>query len=135
MEGKVVFVTVQHLCQVLLSLYGAYFSYIAITKLRGYEETTRKLAKWSKVVEDELYRTQTTQATGAGAVCHFASKPHSTLLCLHRIFADRMQHPNLPRPPVRRVQAPEMGAILRITDHAGDGAGGAGNDQELLDTA
>ena len=131
MEGKVVFVTAQHLCQVLLSLYGAYFSYIAITKLRGYEETTRKLAKWSKVVEDELYKTQTTQATGAGAVC--PSFNFSTFFT--HILADRMQHSNLPCPPVRRVQAPEMGAVLCVAHHAGDCAGGAGNDQELLDTS
>lgn len=54
-----------HLTQAALSLYGGYSSYIAITNLQKYEETTKKLAKWSGTVEEQLQKTRTTQGTGA----------------------------------------------------------------------
>ena len=68
MDGRAIFVRISHSALIGLSLYGAVCSYAAITKLRGYEETTKKLAKWSSVVEQELYKTRTTQASGAMAV-------------------------------------------------------------------
>lgn len=70
MDGRAIFVRVSHSVLIGLSLYGAVCSYVAITKLQGYEETTKKLAKWSSVVEQELYKTRTTQASGALAVYH-----------------------------------------------------------------
>lgn len=69
MDGRQIFVRVSHSVLVGLSLFGVACSYFAITKLRGYEETTKKLAKWSNVVEQELSKTRTTQASGAIAVC------------------------------------------------------------------
>ena len=53
-----------HFSQLLLCLYGARFSYVAITNLRKYEKITREAAKWSKDVEIQLQLTRTTQATG-----------------------------------------------------------------------
>jgi len=64
-----VYLQLMFLCQVVLSGWGAYQSYIAITNLRKYEETTKKLAKWSSEVENQLNKTRTTQASGAIAVC------------------------------------------------------------------
>lgn len=54
-----------HAAQAILSLYGGYSSYIAITNLQKYEATTKKLAKWSSTVEEQLQKTRTTQGTGA----------------------------------------------------------------------
>lgn len=68
MDGKSTFVSITHGALVGLSLFGVVNSYVAITKLRGYEDTTKKLAKWSSVVENELHKTRTTQASGALAV-------------------------------------------------------------------
>jgi aspartate/tyrosine/aromatic aminotransferase len=58
-----------HACQVALCCYGGYQSYLAITNLQKYEQTTKKLAKWSQQVDEQLRKTQTTQASGAAAVC------------------------------------------------------------------
>lgn len=69
MDGRQIFVRVTHCALVGLSLFGIACSYFAITQLRGYEQTTKKLAKWSEVVEQELSKTRTTQASGAIAVC------------------------------------------------------------------
>jgi hypothetical protein len=68
MDGRTIFVSLSHGSLVGLSLFGAVNSYTAITKLQGYEETTKKLAKWSTTVEQELYKTRTTQGSGAIAV-------------------------------------------------------------------
>ncbi|EMC96197.1 hypothetical protein BAUCODRAFT_70754 [Baudoinia panamericana UAMH 10762] len=57
-----------HVCQAGLSAWGGYQSYIAITNLRKYEETTKKLAKWSNTVEEQLHKTRTTQGAGAVAI-------------------------------------------------------------------
>ena len=65
MDGKTLFLLLQHFCQLLLSLNGARVSYLAIINLQKYEETTKKLAKWSTEVENQLYKTRTTQAFGA----------------------------------------------------------------------
>ncbi|KAI7283623.1 hypothetical protein KC345_g2814 [Hortaea werneckii] len=67
-----------HACQVALCCYGGYQSYLAITNLQKYEQTTKKLAKWSQQVDEQLRKTQTTQASGAAAV--FASLLASSIL-------------------------------------------------------
>jgi len=54
-----------YLSQVGLVLYGAQYSYTAITNLRKYEEITKKAAEWSEQVADHLKKTRTTQASGA----------------------------------------------------------------------
>lgn len=67
-----------HLAQALLSGYGAYHSYRAITNLSTYEATTKKLAKWSDEVAHQLHKTRTTQATGAVTVrSNQSSSPQS----------------------------------------------------------
>lgn len=58
----------QHVAQLFLSLYGGALSYVAITNLRKYEAASKKLAEWSSTAEHELWKTRTTQATGALAV-------------------------------------------------------------------
>lgn len=73
MDSRRIFVSLSHGSQVGLSLFGVANSYVAITKLQGYEATTKKLAKWSTTVEEELYKTRTTQATGAIAVGNVSS--------------------------------------------------------------
>ncbi|KAK5133354.1 hypothetical protein LTR08_007788 [Meristemomyces frigidus] len=68
MAAPGIYLRLTHVTQVVLSAYGAYQSYIAITNLRTYEATTKKLAKWSNEVDRQLSRTRTTQAAGAIAV-------------------------------------------------------------------
>lgn len=62
------YLQLMHVSQAVLCCYGAYQSYIAITNLRKYEETTKKLAKWSGTAEEQLHKTRTTQTSGALAV-------------------------------------------------------------------
>ena len=52
----------------LLSLYAAQKSYIAITNLQQYEETSEKAAKYLEKAAEELYQTRVTQASGAATV-------------------------------------------------------------------
>lgn len=52
----------------LLSLYAAQKSYIAITNLQKYEERTEKAAKHLEKAGRDLYKTRVTQASGAAAV-------------------------------------------------------------------
>lgn len=79
-----------HISQLLLCLYGARFSYVAIRNLRMYEESTKKAAKWSKVVEDHLFLTRTTQATAALTVRLVPFPPpsvHLSNLCASQLIA------------------------------------------------
>ncbi|KAI3326866.1 hypothetical protein HD806DRAFT_485179 [Xylariaceae sp. AK1471] len=57
-----------HLVQVVIAAYGAMQSQVAITRLLKYEDATKKLAKISSEAEHQLYRTRTTQASGAVAI-------------------------------------------------------------------
>jgi len=68
MKTTMLYLQLMLICQAVTSCYGAYQSYVAITNLRKYEETTKKLAKWSSEVEYQLHKTRTTQASGAVAV-------------------------------------------------------------------
>lgn len=61
-------VQVLHLGQAALAGYGAQQSYIAITNLQKYEDASKKLAKYSNEAERQLYKTRTTQASGAVSV-------------------------------------------------------------------
>ncbi|KAK4996192.1 hypothetical protein LTR66_004137 [Elasticomyces elasticus] len=54
-----------HTIQAALGVYGLYVSYISITNLRQYEETTKKAAKYSDTAAEQLHKTRTTQAAGA----------------------------------------------------------------------
>jgi hypothetical protein len=64
MDARLLFLILQHVCQVVLSLYGLRYSFTAITNLQKYEEATKKAAKWSKEAEDQLFKTRMTQGTG-----------------------------------------------------------------------
>ncbi|KAK4550671.1 hypothetical protein LTR36_000250 [Oleoguttula mirabilis] len=80
MAAPGVYLRLIHVSQMVLSSYGAFQSYVAITNLRKYEETTKKLAEWSSEVEHQLHKTRTTQASGAIAI--LASFAASTVLAV-----------------------------------------------------
>jgi hypothetical protein len=62
------FLQLLHLAQAGLAAYGGQQSYVAITNLRKYEATSKKLAKYSNEAERQLHKTRTTQALGALAI-------------------------------------------------------------------
>jgi hypothetical protein len=62
------FITVLHGSQALFSLYNLSLCIISITKLRGYEATSKKAAQYSQAAADELNKTRTTQASALLAV-------------------------------------------------------------------
>lgn len=78
------YVVLMQLCQVIVSVYGGVQSYFAIVNLRKYEATTKKLAKWSSEVENQLNKTRTTQASGAAAVWHCSE--NEVCLCANHIL-------------------------------------------------
>ncbi|KAF2837916.1 hypothetical protein M501DRAFT_995168 [Patellaria atrata CBS 101060] len=53
--------------QAALSAYGLYFSFIAITNVRQYEEQTERAARYSGTAAHQLRKTRTTQASGVFA--------------------------------------------------------------------
>lgn len=57
-----------HLGQAALAGYAGQHSYNAIIRLQKYEEQTKKAAQYSDTAGDQLKKTRTTQAAGAGAV-------------------------------------------------------------------
>lgn len=57
-----------HLAQACLNGYTGYLSHNAIWRLRQYEETTEKAAKWSGTAAEQLHKTRTTQTAGAISV-------------------------------------------------------------------
>lgn len=57
-----------HVAQIIIAAYGAMQSQVAISRLLEYEEATKKLAKISSEAERQLYKTRTTQASGAVAI-------------------------------------------------------------------
>ena len=80
-DTKAVFTPVQHATQIALCVFGARYSYEAITKLRGYEEATKKAAKFSQSAEDHLNKTRKTQAVGAIAVSQHIGPICATVSC------------------------------------------------------
>ncbi|KAK4580345.1 hypothetical protein LTR86_000548 [Recurvomyces mirabilis] len=68
MSSPALYVKLMFLCNAATSLYGGYQSYIAITNLKKYEETSKKLAEWSSTAAGHLQKTRTTQGAGAIAV-------------------------------------------------------------------
>lgn len=75
METATLYFSLMYACQALLAVYGGFQSFLAIQNLRQYEATTKKLAKWSKTVEDQLWNTRKTQGAGAVTVSHLPSPP------------------------------------------------------------
>ncbi|KAI1379869.1 hypothetical protein F4677DRAFT_297595 [Hypoxylon crocopeplum] len=57
-----------HLAQAALAAYGGKHSYVAITNLRKYENTTKKLAKVSSEAEHQRQKTYSTQTSGVVAL-------------------------------------------------------------------
>ncbi|KAM0713499.1 hypothetical protein Q7P37_010461 [Cladosporium fusiforme] len=87
-----------HLAQMLLSTYGAYHSYVAITNLQTYEATSKKLAEWSDEAARQLHKTRTTQGTAAITIL-----PLLRLLSKPRILRQRLPaRSRLRRPAVSR---------------------------------
>ena len=68
MDRRLLFIQAQHVCQIVLSIYGYRHSYTAISNLRKYEDATKKAAKWSNEVDTQLFTTRMTQGTGFLAV-------------------------------------------------------------------
>ncbi|EME47947.1 hypothetical protein DOTSEDRAFT_69768 [Dothistroma septosporum NZE10] len=66
--SKDILVRGMHVTQLFLAVYGASVSYVAVTKLQQYEETSKKLAEWSNTAANELHKTRTTQTSGALAI-------------------------------------------------------------------
>ncbi|KAK9776093.1 hypothetical protein AB5N19_12072 [Seiridium cardinale] len=62
------FLQLLHLAQAGLAAYGGQQSYVAVTNLQKYEDTTKKLAKYSNEAERQLHKTRTTQTSGAVAM-------------------------------------------------------------------
>jgi len=58
-----------HTCQVALSGYSLYLASVSISNLQGYEETSKRAAKYSDTAAHQLHKTRTTQASGTIAVC------------------------------------------------------------------
>ena len=81
-SGKAIFLGLQHVGQIVLSVYGLRHSFVAITNLQKYEATSKKLANWSKQAQDQLNKTRTTQAAGAIAVRTFAHSMHTHRLTI-----------------------------------------------------
>lgn len=59
---------IAHSLQAALSAYALYHSYIAINKLREYEDISEKVSKFSSTAKHQLHKTRTTQASAAFAV-------------------------------------------------------------------
>ena len=57
-----------HVAQTAAGAYGLYLSSVAIPRLRQYEDTTEKAAKYSSTAEQQLHKTRATQASAATSV-------------------------------------------------------------------
>ncbi|KAF2722144.1 hypothetical protein K431DRAFT_293786 [Polychaeton citri CBS 116435] len=68
MYPHVVGIQLLHVTQAALAGYGVYQSYVAVTNLRLYEQTSEKLADWSNEAAHQLHKTRTTQTSGALAI-------------------------------------------------------------------
>jgi hypothetical protein len=62
-----------HALQAAFGAYNLYLSSISIRNLQKYEERSKQAAKYSNIAEHQLYKTRTTQASGAIAVNPTAS--------------------------------------------------------------
>ncbi|KAL2062252.1 hypothetical protein VTL71DRAFT_6518 [Oculimacula yallundae] len=74
--------TVIHAAQVAFGIYNLYLASNAINKLLGYEDMSKKAAKYSKTAEKQLHMTRSTQASGTIALLV------STLSAVYMIFGD-----------------------------------------------
>ena len=86
---------------VLLSLYAAQKSYIAITNLQQNEERTKKAAKHFDKAAHDLYKTRVTQASGAAAVRIPTSLQHLHTIPFLRFGTMRLSKMNAPRLSLR----------------------------------
>lgn len=112
-----------HLAQMLLSTYGAYHSYVAITNLQTYEATSKKLAEWSDEAARQLHRTRTTQGTAAITVSKTHHKkntnPEPPTNSPH---ADPPLLRLLPKPRILRQRLPARSRLRRpaVSRHRSD---------------
>jgi len=68
------------LVQAAFAAYNLYLARDSITKLGKYEETGRKLAKYSNSVQNQMNKTRDTQASGTMSVCVTISSPIASSL-------------------------------------------------------
>lgn len=61
--------TLVHASQAAFGIYNLYLTSISISNLQGYEDMSKKAAKYSNTAEQQLHKTRTTQASGTIAVC------------------------------------------------------------------
>jgi hypothetical protein len=84
----------------LVSAYGLFHSYQSIIRLREYEETTKKAAKYSNTAADQLFKTRTTQGSAAVSV-----------------GAPPLSHPTQSHPLIRNAKTPvESNVKQMLTD-------------------
>ncbi|CZT48369.1 uncharacterized protein RSE6_09053 [Rhynchosporium secalis] len=61
---KSAILSVVHVVQVAFGIYNLYLAADSINKLLGYEDMSKKAAKYSKTAEKQLHMTRSTQASG-----------------------------------------------------------------------
>jgi len=65
-----IILSILHAFQAAYGAYNLYLSSISIRNLQGYENTSKKAAKYSNTAADQLHKTRTTQASTALAVTY-----------------------------------------------------------------
>ena len=65
---KSAILTLVHASQAAFGIYNLYLASISISNLQGYEDMSKKAAKYSNTAEQQLHKTRTTQASGTIAV-------------------------------------------------------------------
>ena len=65
---KSAILSVIHASQAAFGIYNLYLASISISNLQGYEDMSKKAAKYSNTAEQQLHKTRTTQASGTISV-------------------------------------------------------------------
>ncbi|KAK0105299.1 hypothetical protein ONS96_004695 [Cadophora gregata f. sp. sojae] len=60
--------TLVHASQAAFGIYNLYLAATSISNLQGYEDMSKKAAKYSNTAEQQLHKTRTTQASGTIAL-------------------------------------------------------------------
>lgn len=97
-----------HAVQAAFSAYNLYLATISITKLREYEEKSKKAAEWSNIAAHQLHKTRTTQASGTAAVLL------SFISALSTIFYSRSAYTGIAAAVIN------IGALVAARSHVGD---------------
>ncbi|KAG4443530.1 hypothetical protein IFR05_001003 [Cadophora sp. M221] len=65
---KSAILSIIHVSQAAFGIYNLYLASISISNLQGYEDMSKKAAKYSNTAEQQLHKTRTTQASGTIAL-------------------------------------------------------------------